>query len=236
MKLRVHHHERRRSSDESSHRDRVGQMDRASIDYVLTTTRNVRKRLDLTRAIPELIEECIDLAVQAPTGCNAQTWRFLVVTDPEKRGKLAELYTSRRTDSSGLQMLGRLGLSISQSGVTSHRALDEKTSSHRFCGLSEPTPWRSSGTHHCLHRGSPGVKLQLRKLQLLRFHTAGNVVAHVGASVTGSGVCLDHCAPRERRVGGGAAWHTSGRHASCSTSRCLPGRSKFSACPAPSCS
>ena len=103
-----------------------GRMDRASIDHLLTTTRNVRKRLDLTRAIPlELIEECIDLAVQAPTGCNAQTWRFLVVTDQEKRGKLGELYTSRRTDSSGLQMLGRLGISISVSGITSHRALDE---------------------------------------------------------------------------------------------------------------
>ncbi len=105
----------------------IGQMDRASIDYVLTTTRNVRKRLDLTRAVPlELIEECIDLAVQAPTGCNAQTWRFLVVTDPEKREKLAESYASRRSDSSGLQMLGRLGLSIPQSGVTSDPTLDEK--------------------------------------------------------------------------------------------------------------
>ena len=73
-----------------------GLIDRARIDYLLTTTRNVRKRLDLNRAVPlELIEECIDLAVQAPTGCNAQTWRFLIITDPEKRRKLAELYMSR---------------------------------------------------------------------------------------------------------------------------------------------
>ena len=63
---------------------------------VLTTTRAVRKRLDLDRPVPrELILECISVAQQAPTGGNSQGWGFVVVTDEAKREKLAELY--RRT-------------------------------------------------------------------------------------------------------------------------------------------
>jgi nitroreductase len=62
-------------------------------DELLTTTRSVRKRLDLTRDVPAaLIEECIEIAIQAPTGSNAQGWHFVVVTDAEKRAGLARLY------------------------------------------------------------------------------------------------------------------------------------------------
>jgi nitroreductase len=64
-------------------------------DHVATTTRAVRKRLDLERPVePEVIEECMEIALQAPTGSNAQGWRFVVVTDADKRAKLAELYLS----------------------------------------------------------------------------------------------------------------------------------------------
>jgi nitroreductase len=62
-------------------------------DHVATTTRAVRKRLDLERPVePEVIEECIEIALQAPTGSNSQGWRFLVVTDPEKKKALAGWY------------------------------------------------------------------------------------------------------------------------------------------------
>jgi nitroreductase len=62
-------------------------------DQLLSTTRAVRKRLDLTRPVePELITECLEMATQAPTGGNSQGWRFLVVTDPDKRAKLGEWY------------------------------------------------------------------------------------------------------------------------------------------------
>lgn len=68
-------------------------MDRKSVDHVLTTTRSVRKRLDLTRPVePEIILECIEIALQAPTGSNAQGWHFMVVTDAEKRATIAEYY------------------------------------------------------------------------------------------------------------------------------------------------
>ncbi|HET9016351.1 MAG TPA: nitroreductase family protein [Thermomicrobiaceae bacterium] len=62
-------------------------------DELLTTTRSVRKRLDLRRPVERaVIEECLRMAQQAPTGSNSQHWSFVVVTDPEKRRGLAELY------------------------------------------------------------------------------------------------------------------------------------------------
>ncbi len=68
-------------------------LDLATVDHLLTTTRAVRKRLDLGREVePEVIEECLRLAIQAPTGGNSQGWRWIVVTDPEKRLALADAY------------------------------------------------------------------------------------------------------------------------------------------------
>lgn len=62
-------------------------------DEVLTSTRAVRKRLDFDKPVPmELITECLEQAVQAPTGSNKQGWEWLVVTDADKRMALAELY------------------------------------------------------------------------------------------------------------------------------------------------
>jgi nitroreductase len=62
-------------------------------DELLSTTRAVRKRLDLERPVPlELVRECALLATQAPSGSNAQGWHFVVVSDAEKRRRIAELY------------------------------------------------------------------------------------------------------------------------------------------------
>ena len=68
-------------------------IDLATVDHLLTTTRSVRKRLDLTRPVElEIVERCIEIACQAPTGSNAQGWHFVVVTDAEKRRRIATLY------------------------------------------------------------------------------------------------------------------------------------------------
>jgi nitroreductase len=68
-------------------------LDRETVDKLLTTTRAVRRRLDLSRAVPiSLVKECLELALQAPTGTNAQTWRWIVVADPHQRRALADLY------------------------------------------------------------------------------------------------------------------------------------------------
>jgi nitroreductase len=70
-------------------------VDIASVDELLTTTRSVRKRLDLTRPVGrEVILECIRLAMQAPTASNAQDWRWLVITDADKRAAIADIYRS----------------------------------------------------------------------------------------------------------------------------------------------
>jgi len=67
--------------------------DLAMTDELLATTRAVRKRLDLDRKVPrEVIMECLQLAVQAPTGSNSQGWRWVVVDDAKKKKALADLY------------------------------------------------------------------------------------------------------------------------------------------------
>jgi nitroreductase len=64
-----------------------------SPDELLTTTRTVRKRLDLNRPVPiELIRECLEIAVQAPTGSNSQRWQWVVVTDPDLRRQIGDIY------------------------------------------------------------------------------------------------------------------------------------------------
>ena len=64
-------------------------------DELLTTTRAVRKRLDLKRPVDlSLIRECLEIAMQAPSGSNVHRSHFLVVTDPEKKQALGDLYRS----------------------------------------------------------------------------------------------------------------------------------------------
>ncbi len=68
-------------------------MDLATVDKLLTTTRTVRKRLDLTRPVdPKVIKECLNIATQAPIGANIARYHFVIVTDPDKRAQLATLY------------------------------------------------------------------------------------------------------------------------------------------------
>ena len=64
-----------------------------SVDEVLTTTRAVRKRLDVTRPVPrEILEECLEIALQAPNGSNRNTWRWIIVDEPEMVARLADEY------------------------------------------------------------------------------------------------------------------------------------------------
>jgi nitroreductase len=71
----------------------MSSLDLAVVDELLATTRSVRKRLDLDRPVdPALVDQCLELSLQAPTGGNTQGWRWLVVTDPELRAGLADIY------------------------------------------------------------------------------------------------------------------------------------------------
>ena len=67
--------------------------DDLTADEVLTTTRAVRRRLDLARPVSrDLLLECLQIALQAPTGSNRQEWRFLFVDDPDRKRAIAEHY------------------------------------------------------------------------------------------------------------------------------------------------
>jgi nitroreductase len=69
-----------------------------SIDEVLTTTRSVRKRLDLEKPVPrEVLTECLELAIQAPTGSNAQEWQWVFVEDADKKKAIADIYRANAT-------------------------------------------------------------------------------------------------------------------------------------------
>jgi nitroreductase len=71
----------------------AARIDRANADLLLSTTRSVRKRLDFDRPVErEVLLECLRLAVQAPTASNRQTWRWVIVTEPDLKLKIADYY------------------------------------------------------------------------------------------------------------------------------------------------
>ncbi|MFT6761490.1 MAG: nitroreductase [Candidatus Aldehydirespiratoraceae bacterium] len=73
--------------------DRAMDFDLEQTDALLSTTRAVRKRLDLDREVPDdVLLECLQLAVQAPTGSNQQGWRWMVIRDDAKKQALANIY------------------------------------------------------------------------------------------------------------------------------------------------
>ncbi|WP_100470980.1 nitroreductase family protein [Mycobacteroides abscessus] len=66
-------------------------LNREAVDYVLTTTRVVRKRLDFERAVPrELVTEAIRVAVQAPTADDMPRWHWYVADDLALKAQLKE--------------------------------------------------------------------------------------------------------------------------------------------------
>lgn len=69
------------------------ELDLTSVDTLLSTTRSVRRKLDFERSVdPALINDCINLATQAPMGIGGESWRFVVVTDPARKAQIASLY------------------------------------------------------------------------------------------------------------------------------------------------
>ena len=67
--------------------------DLTQTDHLLSTTRAVRKRLDLTRPVPrDVILDCVRISTQAPAGGNYQKWRWVIVDDPDRKAIIADAY------------------------------------------------------------------------------------------------------------------------------------------------
>jgi nitroreductase len=74
----------------------MAQFDLDTVDRLLTTTRSVRKRMDFDRPVdPEVVKECLRLALCAPSAANTQTWRWIVITDAAQRAKIAEIWRTK---------------------------------------------------------------------------------------------------------------------------------------------
>lgn len=74
------------------------EIDVANADLLLSTTRSVRRRLDFDRPVePEVLLECLNLAVQAPSGSDRRTWRWMIVTDPDLKLRIADIYREEAT-------------------------------------------------------------------------------------------------------------------------------------------
>ena len=100
--------------------DKQFPIDLASVDHVLNTTRSVRLRLDLGREVPRsIIDECLEIALQAPTGANTQTWRFVVVTDPEIKSVIADCYRK------GAELYIGDQTAMTRTGVSANREFDD---------------------------------------------------------------------------------------------------------------
>jgi nitroreductase len=73
-----------------------------TIDWMLSTTRTVRRRLDLERPVDDdVVRECLELALQAPTGGDLQGWRWIVITDPTVKARVRDLYVESLDEASG---------------------------------------------------------------------------------------------------------------------------------------
>ena len=126
--------------------------DLTQTDHLLTTTRAVRKRLDLTRPVPrDLIVDCIRIATQSPAGGNVQRWRWVVVDDPSLKHGLAELYRKAyapyiEAQRAAVEEVGRGGVSgIMASSDHLAQVLEQVPALVIPCMLGRPDPASSQG-------------------------------------------------------------------------------------------
>ena len=119
-------------------------------DELLSTTRSVRKRLDLTRPVPiPLVRECLEVALQAPTGGDRQGWHWLVVTDPDLRATIAGYYRRSYEAAYGgsAEHGGSAERPVAPSVDPAARAAPRHRGTARAAGNSSPSStWTASGS------------------------------------------------------------------------------------------
>ncbi|RDH76250.1 nitroreductase [Mycolicibacterium moriokaense] len=79
------------------------------VDELLTCTRSARRSLDPAATVdPDEIRDCLRIGLQAANGSNQQSWRWLVITDPDLRGAVADVYRDTYLAKVGGQLLADL--------------------------------------------------------------------------------------------------------------------------------
>ncbi len=135
-------------------------------DELLTTTRSVRKRLDFERRVSrELIEECLEVAFQAPNGSNMNRWRWVVLDDPDVIAEAARIYNGGLDDY--IQSLGdAVGADYMGAEIPGHDRIAEsvdhlRANLHRSPAILLPLfPGRPEGANVFLQAGLWGSILQ----------------------------------------------------------------------------
>lgn len=138
-------------------------------ETVLTTTRSVRKRLDFDRPVPaHLVYECLEIALQAPTGGHAEDWRFVMVGDPEVKARLGEIYHRnfmenvwnplQQAGTSHGKVAGRLG-GAGSDGTMSERTARMLDGAKYLADNIGRAPWImvAVGTRPNPEKGGPGT-------------------------------------------------------------------------------
>ncbi len=183
---------------------KVEPMAELSAEEVLTTTRAVRRRMDLTRPVePSLIRECLELALQAPNGSNIQGWHFVVVTDAAKRAALADLY--RRGGVAYAQRaapVGRTDRNYTESEKVAHRRV-MGSAGYLYEHIAEVPALLIP----CIYGRFDGTPLVDQATWM------GSILPAVwsfmlAARTRGSGHLVDHHPPRLRRGGGRHSRHS----------------------------
>ena len=115
----------------------------AEIDRLLTTTKSVRRRLDLTRPVPrQVVVESIRLGCFAPNASNAQEWRWVVVDDPEQRRLVGEQY-AKVTIPSVTQMLESKLSNGDEVGACISRSIIYLAETHYYVTEERPCPLKT---------------------------------------------------------------------------------------------
>jgi nitroreductase len=110
----------------------VPPIDVANADLLLTTTKQVRKRLDLTRPVPrELLLECIDVASHAPMGGNQERNRWMIIDDPATKAEIAPIY----------EAVGRPYLAAGGQGAEGRQARVVESASFLVDHITEVPAW-----------------------------------------------------------------------------------------------
>ena len=168
-------------------------------DELLTTTRTVRKRLDFDRPVPrQFIEECVEIALQAPTGGLKQNWHWIVIGDPAVKAAVAGIYRDCYHSDNGARR-----------HTKDHDVRDQLAkvldSGAYLADNMARAPWLviAAGTGRVLE--SPTVPEQSR---FWGIDAAGDVELHAGGAGARARMRMDDNAPQARGGGGPAPRHT----------------------------